>query len=334
MQRSFSIDILRSIAAIQVVIIHITTYYINNDFNGINSGLSFWTANILDSFCRISVPLFVLISGKYLLGKRESYIIFFKKRGSRILIPTIIWTLIYITYRIAQNYLTGRGLFERSILEDFITGRSFYHMWYLYMLIGLYLVTPGINFLIQKVSRIQLWFIAISFLLLGFLMDINYSFLENNYFFFWFVNYIGYYIVGYLLREIKVISLSIMLISYVSCSIGIAYFTYESLLNSEQLYYTKYLSPFVIIPSILVYGYFEGISLSQNFLSRLSKYTFGIYLIHPLILDMMHHANKLFKMNLINYPLFEIIGRFVICMLISISVIFMLSKTKHLNKII
>src|SRR6185369_6512634 len=58
---------------------------------------SFFSPYIYKIF-ETSVPIFVMLSGALLLGKTESYLSFFKKRSAKVLIPWIIWTIIYMLF--------------------------------------------------------------------------------------------------------------------------------------------------------------------------------------------------------------------------------------------
>ncbi|EET2553968.1 acyltransferase family protein, partial [Escherichia coli] len=100
---------LRVFAIFMVVVIHVTAGYVtfadtNPSFYG---STLWWSANILDSFSRWSVPVFVMLSGYFLINGTDSTISFYKKRMTRILIPVLAWTMIYITWTIFKSYIKG-----------------------------------------------------------------------------------------------------------------------------------------------------------------------------------------------------------------------------------
>ena len=101
MKRNYSIDTLRTIATFLVVLIHVSAKYIDTAINNLSFNKSFWIANISDSFSRIAVPLFVLISGMFLLGRKESIIQFYKNR------KIFDWE---ITNMLTKYYLTTSAL--------------------------------------------------------------------------------------------------------------------------------------------------------------------------------------------------------------------------------
>ena len=98
MKRDYTSDTLRTIAALMVVLVHVVADYVNLAMKSDNFNLSFWVSNIVDSFCRICLPIFVMISGMFLLGRTETFRDSYRKRASKILIPLIFWTIIYLVY--------------------------------------------------------------------------------------------------------------------------------------------------------------------------------------------------------------------------------------------
>jgi len=84
-------DVIRVIAIVAVVIIHTANaVYTRLDFFG---GFTWWIAIILDSLSRISIPLFIMLSGYLMLGKNETLEKTFKRINLKILIPLIFWIL-------------------------------------------------------------------------------------------------------------------------------------------------------------------------------------------------------------------------------------------------
>lgn len=70
-----------------VILIHVSGVHLREGMAFQNYDFSFWSANFINSFCRVCVPIFVLISGAFLVGRIEGFEISYRKRASRILIP-------------------------------------------------------------------------------------------------------------------------------------------------------------------------------------------------------------------------------------------------------
>lgn len=94
-QRIISVDFIRIIAAIEVVAIHVTDVLIA--YKNYFGGLSWWYATFINGLSRMSVPLFIIVSGYLLLDEyhKESDRTFLKKRLRRVGIPLLIWSVFY-----------------------------------------------------------------------------------------------------------------------------------------------------------------------------------------------------------------------------------------------
>lgn len=142
----FSVDALRIIAILAVLLIHITTKTLQTlDHNVLIAPFSL----LLNQVARFAVPLFFLISGFVLeLNNRKvlSYVIFFKKRASRIVAPFLFWSTIY--------FFIGWGfdlkkLYTLSFLQDILYGTASYHLYFIPTLILFYLTFPILHSLIK-----------------------------------------------------------------------------------------------------------------------------------------------------------------------------------------
>lgn len=144
----FSIDALRVIAILAVILVHVTTKTLDvGHFDLIKDPLTLF----LNQASRFAVPLFFLISGFVLeLNNRDglSYGTFFKKRASRILIPYIFWSAFY--FFIGWGFDFSKLISDRFLM-DLVTGKAAYHLYFIPTLILFYLAFPflhsKINFL-------------------------------------------------------------------------------------------------------------------------------------------------------------------------------------------
>ena len=177
------LDIVRLVAMFAVVCCHCTDPF--NFYPGTSpeiGEIKFWGA-AYGAVLRPCVPLFVMITGALLLPVRESSGTFYKKRITRVFFPFLIWSVLYNLF----PWLTGvLGVEPRVILDFFpysgedvmrqsldvslgyIGGIPFnfsllaVHMWYIYLLIGLYLYLPVFSAWVAQASeRAKLWFLAL-----------------------------------------------------------------------------------------------------------------------------------------------------------------------------
>lgn len=319
-----------------VILIHVAVEYVNPALKTHDFDLSFWAGNITDSFSRICVPLFVMISGMFLLGRTETFRESYRKRATKILIPLIFWTIIYIVYLVALRLIANVNPDIDTLLKSVILGQPFYHMWYLYMLIGLYLVTPLINLVIPNLSRKSLWLVAIGFLLFGMVHNIYNLLLENNLIFLlWFIDYLGYFLIGYLIRDCKTrISSSVLVITYLISGILISLLSYYTARQYGNFYFYSSLSPLVIIASISFFIWFRRLNLGENILSGISHLTFGIYLIHAGVLHLFGYLSDSYDVNLFDNALIGIPVKFTVALFISLGISWLFYRSRLLRRTI
>ena len=137
------------------------------------------------SFMRPAIPLFVMVTGALLLPVRQNISAFYKKRLTRLVVPFIIWSVLYNLF----PWITGLLGLSPTVINDFFAwaepDQSFsgalhnilmipfnfsmlaVQMWYVYLLIGLYLYMPIFSAWIKQASIKEqqvflfLWFISL-----------------------------------------------------------------------------------------------------------------------------------------------------------------------------
>ena len=148
-QRETWIDWLRVAACFMVFIVHSTEpFYLGGEGSLIlTAGDAFWSS-FFDSFVRACVPLFVIASSYLLFPVGYSTEVFFRRRAVRILIPFAFWTIIYacVWGNPADNF--------RNLLLNFNYAAG--HLWFVYMLIGVYLLMPMLSPWAEKVEKKEL----------------------------------------------------------------------------------------------------------------------------------------------------------------------------------
>jgi len=128
------IDNLRGIACLMVVMIHTTTWYVTNAHS--ISPVNWDIANILNSASRVSVPLFFMISGFLFFGERSAQ----PRHFIRIVSCLLFYSAISLIYIILCTSINA----ERSLL-NVLQKPVFYHLWFFFAIIVIYLVSPLIQ---------------------------------------------------------------------------------------------------------------------------------------------------------------------------------------------
>lgn len=298
---------------------------------------------------RYAVPMFVFITGMVLFYNYSdglNYPSFIKKRIKDILVPYFLWACIfYIIFHFSSGFsLEGAAAFLKAIFN----GTACYHLWYIIMIFQFYLLLPLFIFIIKDRKYVpSKLFLPVTFLLYaGLLWASSYyiptvsgsvnqpvikavlAYRDRN-FLLWFFYFImgafaGMYIDLWKRLVFKVRNINIFF--YLGC-LGFA--VYKMLrtvtLNPSGQGYTinfnasaplePFASIFAVSAIILLFYIAQKISEKKNLFHRLfyniGKYSFGSYLIHPLILSLIGFAFS--KLGILTYIPVRIVLYFVIC---------------------
>ncbi|UGS43006.1 acyltransferase [Pseudocitrobacter corydidari] len=128
------IDNLRGIACLMVVMIHTTTWYITNAHS--ISPVNWDIANVLNSASRVSVPLFFMISGYLFFGPRSAQ----PRHFLRIALCLLFYSAVALIYIAAFTHINIEGS-----LKNILQKPVFYHLWFFFAIIVIYLVSPLIE---------------------------------------------------------------------------------------------------------------------------------------------------------------------------------------------
>ena len=161
-KRIISYDMIRIIAILSVILIHSAAKYVTSFPT---DSLDFLFGNLFDSIARIAVPLFVMLSGALLL--REDKVFDFKEMKKyviRIFCLLYSWSFILaVFYQIVLPFFEEQTISLKALVRAFLFGH--YHQWYLFMIIGIYLVTPILKLFTKRENKKYiLWFILLSIL--------------------------------------------------------------------------------------------------------------------------------------------------------------------------
>jgi surface polysaccharide O-acyltransferase-like enzyme len=289
------IDSLRVCAALTVVLLHVSTYLLSRQEVG---SFEWWFCDLFDSASRVCVPLFVMISGALLLdgGKNESLSLFYRKRASRILAPLVFWTVLSIGLLV---YLAPEGSTEFSapnLVKKVLVGSPYYHLWYLYMLLGLYLFVP---FFRKAVAALDLrglgWFSGIGLAFVGAdaLFSEFASVSGDQPFTRLFVPYIPYFFLGYFLRQVPlvisgVVWKTVFLMAMVVTAVG--YYMMAVYASDRDFYFygpNSVTSAAMSISAFMMFRRAAPTGAMARLVSCLAPLTFGIYLVHPYVLTFL-----------------------------------------------
>ena len=123
-------------------------FYLGGDGTLVLSATDAFWVSVFEGLARCCVPLFVIASGYLQLPLRHSTGEFFRRRAVRIVVPMLIWTVVYalVWGQPVENF--------KGLLLNFNYAAG--HLWFVYMLLGLYLIMPLLSPWAEKVSRREL----------------------------------------------------------------------------------------------------------------------------------------------------------------------------------
>ena len=174
-----NIDILRIFAFVFIVMLHT----LNRQY-----GLTVWMSGY--AVISIGVNLFIMISGYLLPDKTETVKEFFRKRFCSILPLFIIFNIIYIFFY-NHSFITIKKI-------------SAPHFWYIYMILGLYLLTPWLRKVLQYAEKETFYVVVLWFLCNVFNPYMQFfRFPKIPFSHFPITGFIGYYILGYYLKKYR-----------------------------------------------------------------------------------------------------------------------------------
>lgn len=307
--REYNFDLLRVVSCIAVILIHVSKDWFNEACYAVSTGSTISELNhpigisVLVTVPRFAVPCFIMLSGAFILNKKSTrnYKMFYSNIFKRIGIPTVIFSIAYVLYRVPFCFIgESTALSEiKSLVIDIFKGCPMYHMWYLYMIIGIYALAPLLVRFKETVSDKTFNSIAFGFLILANLSQWT----TNNVYFTWDLGnsfeYLGYFMVGYCIRNNVVKKSSGKAVSAIALGIIIeltgAYFQYGVICRGIQE--NKMIipsSPIIVMSSLLIFYGFANFNFNKN-ISRLSFLTFYIYLIHAGVWDFIKKVTRLLK---------------------------------------
>jgi surface polysaccharide O-acyltransferase-like enzyme len=333
------LDNSRIIAIFAVVFLHVAAGVVIGSDIGTES---WWIGNLYDSLVRWCVPVFVMISGALLLdpSKKEDLRTFYLKRLSRILIPVLFWSAFFLLWATLKGTIKGEPLSIVDLAKRLLSGKPYYHMWFLYMIITLYLFTPFFRKIITNSSRNEIaTLVFFTFVLSAINALAGKLFLvDSKLFINWFLSYIPYFFLGYLVRTSESdyqsrILWGIFVVSVILTAAGCYAVAIKEGLEAG-LYFYSYLSITVIPMSISVMHLLKSWTKpigSIGLTKKISALTLGVYLIHPIFIDMIQYAGY---GSLAFYPVVSIPAITFVVFSLSLSGAWVINKVPYLKRVI
>ncbi|MBA4600808.1 acyltransferase [Thermoactinomyces mirandus] len=297
-------DYIKGIAILGVIFIHVTAFCLR-PFESLTDGGLFF---ILNQLGRFSVPVFFMLSGLFLFYRyyeNESFPLkrFYKKRTMYILIPYLTWSVIYLLYgNLTHPRMAPTGL---QSIEAIFKGNSYYHLYFLIVMVQFYLLLPGLIRAFRKFGGMT----VVSVTLLISVAAESMTWWEVTRKFSWLQTYakdamryfpawLFYFCLGGWIgqqgnrihRFMTKIPFPAAFVFFLTSAVVMLF---ESLARKHTGFF-NYSVIFYSVTSLLLW-YQVTSKWKVPWLLTLGRYSFGLYLIHPMLLNLFSKiSSKLF----------------------------------------
>lgn len=309
-------DWVRVIGTWAVVLTHCIDFILGSQLIYDNNKTDWWLANFIDAATRWAVPVYIMLSGAILLApnRNETPTTFYRKRLSRVGLPLLIWVPFFVWFALHVTKWNN----EEQLLNQILYGEPYGHLHFVVRILGLYAITPMLRVFTGNATRSMLFWTVVLTLGIGALNSIIDAFTGmRSSAAIRFVPFIGYYLAGFYLRDVK-LNTKERILTIITFFVSIAFIAIITGLLVPKYGLKWYPSisficyDFLSIPRITL-----GISawllltdVCRNFkkpswLSGLAAATFGIYIIHPFFRD-LGVLNKIWDPDkeYLRFPLF------------------------------
>lgn len=300
MNRNISIDVLRILSALAIVFIHVTPQY-----DGSNT-----YALIMQPIIRAGLPIFFIISGYFILNSRIDNIkLFYKKKLISIIIPFMIFSFFHYTYfhQWDANAYTKEwavNYFKAIIYGSPVNfGREYFMTalyWFVYTIIGLYLLSPliqkSIAFIKNDNAARCLYILILTSGLYPVLSELfkQLSFSDNilnlpeNF------KWLAYFVSGAILGRINTIKTSFLIPSIIAFYFIVMLTCYGAKYNSWYSYEWIDGNIAMMFLSVSLFALFLKIKINSHskIIAYISSLTYGVYLSHIFILSIIDSYTK------------------------------------------
>lgn len=305
-QRLNWVDWLKALAIIGVIGIHCTSILLDNNFL---FSFKWYQGVICGSIFRYAIVTFIMASG-YLLLRKVQPITVIPKRLKRILIPFIFWLILYAVIKVVFKDAIGPtwNLFDllSFIASGFLDplGVSV-QFWYIYMILGLYILSPILSRWIQNAKLEEIEYLLLIWIIISLLHFIGLKSLLLDYLRY-FTGAIGYFILGYYLTikdnpnlKNPYFGLKLFIIGSLITIIGTIALSH--ILGQQTLFFIQLgdLTPGAFLQGvglfIIIYNmdYTRIPSRINTYMTKISKDSYGIYLINILIVNILNKIGLL-----------------------------------------
>lgn len=257
-------DAIRLFAVVAIVVLHTAA-------NGVTRLLlgspDWWLANLLDSAARAGVPLFLMLTGALLLNRpAEPAAQFYRRRFHKLGMPLLLWSAFYLVWSALKAKVKQQPYQLDQAVDALLSGTPYFHLWFIFMLAGVYLVLPWLRLIWQPLCWRKRLLLTSCALLLQ--QSLHLTAVSSGYWpalpwFCWFIAYLPYLLLGALLAQSASKAADTPISAPISAPIRAPHHSASSRL-STILPQTLLLLAFLTLTCITAWLYFSQQQLQQQ----------------------------------------------------------------------
>ena len=309
-QKVVFFDVLRCVAAMAVVTIHVLGPY--REQLGEISDSAWITATTFNSFSRWAVPVFIMITGALMLSDTREFDLryYVRRRLGKVLVPFLVWSVFYalLSGLTAAGYDATTALATLKALPEHET---YYHLGFFYYFIPLYVVVPFFRHYVQHTDRGGVVGLTAAWLLL----TVLFLFKLDGFWSHQLILYSGYLLLGYCLYHYRWPPLGLLVVLGGAGLLLTAYMVVSNSFAAGEYTVGRWLSyktinTALIAAMVFALGRLIGKSLSRAWLERaaiMSRHSLGIYLLHPVFLWPVREYDLYFAHPIIMIPFWTVV---------------------------
>ena len=323
-------------ACLAVILLHLAaTIVMERELFG---SLHWHISNAIDAATRWCVPVFVMLSGALLLDpqKHASPREFWTKRMSRLLPAIIAWPAIYFTWR---AFYWHEPLSLEIVARDVAVARPYVHLYFLFIIAGLYLVTPFLARALGALSLPQLRHLIL--IMAGLAIGANlFDFLASSAFTI-FVPYLTYYLAGWYCARLLhdrpgASALAIGLAAGLITGLTALLISARGFDDRWAFYFYEDFSPTVMVMAVGIFLLTLQGTIPpriESLAKTLAPLTLGVYLAHPIVVELLRYGYFLAVPVLLRPPYYVPVTFFITCA-ITFSLVILMQRVPGLRRIV
>lgn len=304
-ERKVYIDLLRIVACFSVIMLHSSSQYW---YELPVAGYKWIICNTYDALFRFGVPVFVMISGALFLEREGEVDLkrLYRKNVLRLVTAYWFWSFLYGLWD-CREWFGAEGTVWRDYVMEFLLGR--YHLWFIPMLAGIYVILPVLKTWTDHASRRQVeYFLALFFILqigvstlriirIPTMGEVILQLIDVQLV----CSYVGYFIIGYYLKKYPPAPKQKKRLYFLGVAGGIAAVIVSIWVSAckgeaDAAAFDSF-SLFTSLVSVALFVFFQEWGGRRKWNSKIRKWagelslnTFGVYLVHILIMEALQNV--------------------------------------------